>query len=512
LWLAVTRILVLVALVAAGCSGGGSDRPSVGERAGTTTTAAPRDGGVLRVGIETPRSLDPATARSASDAIAADLLYDGLTAVDGKGEVVPALADRWQAAPDQTKWDFHVRTGATFSNGQPVTPAAIVASLERVRSTGSDLLKSGLGVVRSISAPAPDLVHLELTEPFADLPALLSNAGYGVVAPGWTADAPVGSGPFRFDRRDGDVLHLVKTASAGGPHVDGVDLHLGDVAASFDAFKAGKLDVSLVPPSASDEAAEKAGRANFVPYVAEVFYGFNLKSPKFADGRFREAIVHAVDRTAIGDVVYGGAVEPIDGPVPRGLPAFQQKPCNVRCTHDVARAKALLAEAFPPGSGASPPVIAIDYDADSTQEAVAKAIQANLSAVGITATLRPHPVADYAQVVGKGEQELFRLGWVGLYPAADAFLTPLFRSGSDTNVTGFAVPAVDDVLRAARAEPDPAARLEKYRDAERRIMDLVPIVPIAQFETLAVASRRVRGLAFNPLGSFDGSSVWLAGS
>jgi ABC-type transport system substrate-binding protein len=506
-------VVAALALVGGGCSGGGSDRPSVGERAAPTTTETPRDGGVLRVGIEAPRSLDPAGARSPSDAIAADLLYDGLTAVDAKGAVVPALADRWQAAPDQTKWDFHVRTGAMFSNGQPVTPAAIVASLERARSTGTDLLKSGLGVVRSITAPAADLVHLELAEPFADLPALLSNPGYGVVGPGWTADAPVGSGPFRFDRRDGDVLHLVKAGTAAGsPHVDGVDLHLADAATSFEAFKAGTLDVSLVPPSASDEAAEKAGRTNFVPYVAEVFYGFNLKSPKFADGRFREAIVHAVDRKAIGDVVYGGSVEPIDGPVPRGLPAFQPRPCNVRCTHDVARAKALLAEAFPPGSGASPPAIAIDYDADPTQEAVAKAIQANLAAVGINASLRPHPVADYAQVVGKGEQELFRLGWVGLYPAADAFLTPLFRSGSETNVTGFSVPAVDDVLRAARAEPDPAARLEKYRDAERRIMDLVPIIPIAQFETLAVAARRVHGLAFNPLGSFDASSVWLAGS
>jgi ABC-type transport system substrate-binding protein len=505
-------VVAALALVGGGCSGGGSDRPSVGERAAPTTTETPRDGGVLRVGIEAPRSLDPAGARSPSDAIAADLLYDGLTAVDAKGAVVPALADRWQAAPDQTKWDFHVRTAATFSDGQPVTPAAVVASLERARSTGTDLLKSGLGVVRSITAPASDLVHLELAEPFADLPALLSNPGYGVVGPGWTADAPVGSGPFRFAGRDGDVLHLVKATPAASTHLSGVDLHLADAAASFEAFKAGKLDVSLVPPSASDEAAEKAGPANFVPYVAEVFYGFNLKSPKFADGRFREAIVHAVDRKAIGDVVYGGSVEPIDGPVPRGLPASQPRPCGARCTHDVARAKALLAEAFPPGSGASPPAIAIDYDADSTQEAVAKAIQANLSAVGITATLRSHPVADYAQVVGKGEQELFRLGWVGLYPAADAFLTPLFRTGSDTNVTGFSVPAVDDVLRAARAEPDPAARLDKYRDAERRIMDLVPIIPIAQFETLAVASRRVHGLAFTPLGSFDGSSVWLAGS
>lgn len=504
-------VAVAAALVAGACTGGGGDDPTVGERAAPTTTEAPREGGTLRVGIEAPRSLDPAAARSTSDAIAADLLYDGLTAVDDDGNVVAALADRWQAAPDQAKWDFHVRADARFANGEAVTPAAIVASLERVRAVGADLLKSGLGIVRAITAPAPDLVHLELAEPFADLPSLLSNPGYGVVAPGWTPEAPVGSGPFRFDRREADVLHLVRARASAPPYVDGVELHLADSAASFQAFKDGELDVSLVPPAASDEAAERAGRTGFVPYVAEVFYGFNLKSPKFADGRFREAIVRAVDRRAIADVVYGGAVGPIDGLVPRGLPAFQPNPCGARCEHDVDRAKQLLADAFPPG-GAPPPEIAIDYDADPTQEAVARALQANLAAVGITASLRPHPVGDYAEVVGRGEQELFRLGWVGLYPAADAFLTPLFRSGSETNVTGFAVPAVDEVLRAARAEPDAAARVERYRDAERRIMDMVPIIPIAQFETLSVATRRVRGLTFTPLGSFDGTSVWLAAS
>lgn len=496
--------------LAAGCTGGGGDDPSVGEPAAPTTTEAAREGGVLRVGVEAPHSLHPAAARSTSDAIAVDLLYDGLTAVDADGTVVGGLADRWQASPDQTKWDFHVVSGATFSDGQPVTPDSVRASLEGVRASGTDLLKSGLAVVREVTAPAPDLVHFELTEPFADLPALLANPGYGVVAPGWTPEAPVGSGPFRFAGREGDVLRLTRSSETRAL-LDGIDLHLADAAASFQAFKDGDLDVSLVPPSDGDEAAELAGRTGFVPYVAEVFYGFNLKNPKFADPRFREAIVHAVDRRAIADVVYGGAAAPIDGPVPRGLPAFQQTPCGARCAHDVERAKQLLAEVFPPGSAGAPPV-AIDYDADPTQDAVAKALQANLAAVGINASLRPHPVDQYPQIVGRGEQELFRLGWVGLYPAADAFLTPLFRSGSETNVTGFSAPAIDEVLRAARAEPDLAARVERYRDAERRIMDLVPIIPIAQFETLSVATRRVRGLAFNPLGSFDGSSVWLAAS
>ena len=495
---------VLVGIVVSACSGGGGE-PSLGDPSAPTTTEQPRAGGVLRVGIERPASLDPARVRTASEAIAVDLLYDGLTAVDADGRIVPALADRWSATPDQRRWDFHVRGDAAFSNARTITPEDVRASLERVRAEGTDLLKSALATVTAITAPAPDLVHVELSEPLADLPSVLAGPGFGVVAPG---DLGVASGPFVLRSRDDDVVTLVRARD--GVHLDGVELRLADPAASFEALEAGRLDVSVVPSSASEEAAERFGRGGFVPYTAVVFYGFNLKSPKFADVRFREAIMRAIDRRAIASVVYGGVVQPIDGPVPRGLPEFQSRPCGSRCEHSVATARSLLAAAFPPPS--APPTIAIDFDADSTQESVAKAIQANLADVGVKADLRPHPVDAYPAFVGRGEQELFRLGWVGLYPAADAFLTPLFRSGSETNVTGFSAAAVDDVLRAARAEGDAARRIELYRDAERRIMDLVPIVPIAQFETLSAAAPRVRGLRWTPGGTFDGSRVWLAGS
>ena len=80
---------------------------------------------------------------------------------------------------------------------------------------------------------------------------------------------------------------------------------------------------------------------------------------------------------------------------------------------------------------------------------------------------------------------------------------------TSTFASGFSNGGIDDLLKAARQEPDPAKRLGLYQDAERRIMDLVPIIPIAQFQTQSVIGARVAGLVVNPLGTFDAAAVWL---
>ena len=130
-------------------------------------------------------------------------------------------------------------------------------------------------------------------------------------------------------------------------------------------------------------------------------------------------------RNAIVRGIYNGTVNATSRLVPEGIPGSQADPCGAKCAHDPDKAKALLKDAFPTGP---PPSIFIDYDQDTTQEAIAKAMQANLKDVGITADLRPHPYTDYLNFALGGTQELFRLGWGGLtaYPTADAFLTPLF--------------------------------------------------------------------------------------
>jgi ABC-type transport system substrate-binding protein len=347
------------------------------------------------------------------------------------------------------------------------------------------------------------------------LASVLSSPVFGVVpkeaveASGGQAfgDGPVGSGPFRFAGVRESVITL-EPVKGRTTYVQRVELRqFDDVAASYRAFAKGELDWSRVPPDEVAAAASRYGDRAFRPYVGELFYGFNMKNPKFADGRFREAVVHAIDREAIIRAVYGSTVLPMNGLVVAGVAGHVDDACGAACTHDVGRARALVAQVY--GAG-PPPEVNIDYDEDETQTAVARAIQAGLAEAGIKATLRVKPLKDYQTFAVSGQQELFRLGWIGAYPSPDAFLEPLFATGSPSNLTGFSSAEVDAAFASARSEADGVKRLGLYQSAEKQVMAQLPVIPIAQFQLHSVAASGVHALAPTALGTFDASVVWLA--
>lgn len=487
--------------------------------------------GVLRIGLERPQSLDPAQARYPADLLVVDQLFDGLTAYDPATlQAVPALASRWESSPDQKTWSFFLRPGVKFANGRAITAADVQYSLERIARKGSDSpaapqLEPILGFkafnegktesLAGITTPAAGTVKFDLGYALSSFPAVLAFPSFGIVpreaveapspAPQFS-DQPVGSGPFMFRSRSADVLRLMPAAGVKTA-IKGLEIYLGRSSDEpYSAFLRGRLDWTAVPTERVDEVIRDRGRTGFQPYPAELFYGFNMKSPKFADARFREAIVRAIDRSAIVRDVYDGRVRPTAGVVAEGVPGYQANACGDKCAFDPARSKALLADAF--GSKAVPE-INIDFDDDPTQQAVAAAMQANLKAVGITANLRSHTYADYLKFASSGKQELFRLAWIGAYASPDAFLTPLFYSGRPDNVTGFANSDFDAMIRAAREQPDPAKSLQAYQAAEKFLMAQLPVMPIAQYETHTLASARVRDLTMSAFGTFDASRVRL---
>lgn len=512
---------VVLLTVLAGCR----DHPAA-ERRGPDD-APP---GVLRVGIERPQSLDPAQARTPGELLVADQLFDGLTAYDPETLAVqPALAVSWNASADQRKWDFTLRPGATFANLRVVSSADVKYTLDRIAKKGSSSPAAaqleGVAGFRAVNlegkgeslsgvtTPAPDVVRIELEQPLSSLPAVLGHPTFGIVpresvtaeSPGFAVH-PVGSGPLMLESRRDDLLHLIPSPGTSNLPLRAVDFYLEeDAAAAYESFLAGRLDWTSVPPDRVEQVAERQGPSASRPYLGELFYGFNLKNPKFADVRFRQAIVAAIDRDAIVRVVYGPSARVLKGLIPEGIPGAQADACGERCNRDPNRARALVAEAFPPGKAV--PEVQIDFDDDGTQRAVAQAIQANLREVGIPATLRPHSYADYLRFAISGQQELFRLGWIGAYPTADAFLTPLFQSGLRDNITGFSSTVVDNTLKNGRAEADETKRIGAYQAAEKLVLDQMPIVPLAQFQFQSVSSDRVSGLIVSGLGTFDATKV-----
>lgn len=512
--------MVLLAVVVVGpASPGGGDG---GARSG---------GGTLRIGVAPVGSLDPAQARSIEQVLVAAQLFDSLTGYDPTTlEPVPALAAGWEAAPDQRRWTFRLRPGAVFANGRAVTSADVKYSFERVArrgsgSPGAELLQavSGYGAFRNgapdlagVTAPSPDVVKIALDQPMAVLASVVASPVLSVVAKEAVeaevpfAEAPVGSGPFRLVSAEEGVLSLAPSPGVGAAvALAGVDvIQYADLRAAYVAFTRGQVDWARVPPDEVETAARRYGDGAFRPFVAELFFGFNLRSPKLGDARVREAIVRGIDRRAVVAAVYHGTATPAAGIVVDGLPGAQADGC-ARCGHDPERSRQLLAEVFGPGG---PPEVTLDYDADGTQEAMARVVQASLASVGIPVTLRPTSPQTYDRHILSGDQEVFRLGWIAAYPSPDAVLWPLFRSGSVDNLTGFAEPAVDDLLSAARSEADPARRTALYQEAERAIMDAVPVIPMAQLQLQSVVSRRVRGLIVTSMGTFDAAAVSLAGA
>jgi ABC-type transport system substrate-binding protein len=533
-----TAALAAAALLLAGaCGDDGGDAATTTTTEATDTTGpdGQQAGGVLRMGLGAlDESLDPATARpdSPTSSIAADLLWDGLTSLPTGATVAEAaVAASWSATDDVRTWTFELDGDLAFDDGSPITAEDVERSLERVVSLGSaSLTASRLDTVEGyqafldaggrladadlagIEATGDATVEIRLTRPMASLPELLAAPAYGIVgerpAEGDGAEPLplLTSGPFRLVDRTDAIVRLER-APGREPLLDGVELHLYDDAArAYADFRAGELDWSLVPPAEAEAAVAEHGDDHVTPFQAERFYGFNLADDTFADVRFRRAVALAIDAVAIAESLVGPVSEPLVGIVPSGVPGADPARCGDACRYDRAASEALLAEAFP---GGDVPVVPVDFPDVADEAAAATALGTALEAVGVPVDLRPHPPAGFSRFAVSGEQGLASLGWVGVQALPEDYVDRLFRTGAPDNLVSFTSSTVDDLLDRAATTLDADERSRLVGEAEAAVLDVVAVVPVAQFVVLAVATPAVRDLRLGVTGTFDAERAWL---
>lgn len=464
-----------------------------------------RDGDTMREGLVRLASDDPARAQSVSERVVADELYDGLTQWDpGKQSAVPALAKSWTVSPDGLSWTFTLLdTKAT--NGELVTADDVKKSFDHVadKATKSPLAES-MAIIKGIDVVDGKNVRINLNAPFADLDALLSNPAFGIVH--YSGDKTFGSGTYVLADKTPDTWKL-KKVDGGVTHLDEVDITFyNDASAAYTDFKAGKLDWSPVAPADAKDAGSQYGTDLFKPSLRTVSLSFNLNNPKFSDIRFREAIVRAVERAAVATKLDINA-SVLNGVVPEGVVGEQAGGCGSLCFHDRDRAKQLVKDVFPDGA----PSITIDVVKGSPfTDASTQQIVDDLSQVGVTATIRATDADKFGAVTVDPNREMFQTSWSGAYPTSGAFIDPLYRSGSVSNVSGLKNNDVDKHLDDAFKNQSTDGRINDYRDAEKSVMNQLPVLPIAQFPTDSVKSARMRGISILPTGAFDISNVWAA--
>jgi ABC-type transport system substrate-binding protein len=463
-------------------------------------------GGTFRFPLfHIPTSLDPVKDELISTSHVVQQVYDGLVAFDSNLRVVPGLAESWTVSRDGKKYVFTLRKGVHFHNGNEVTPSDVVASLTRlfdpanVTSTkeylnrikgGMDFKEGKAGSISGISAPSDTKVMVELTEPYAPFLSVLAMPIAKVVPESMIKDAgaplgkrPVGTGPFSFHSwADGEItLKANGDYFQGAPELEEIKFIFypgEDRDKAFPDFIDGKLDGCPIPGSADPEALRKDGYQVLIrPRISLMFYGMNIRKPPLDDPQVRKALMLALDKDRLAREVMGSKYPPAYQILPPGMPGYS--PENALAVHDRGRAEQHLQKSRYPGGKDMPELVIASVSHSDLAKRELEMFRQSLDGLGIQ--LKPLFVENwetFKKGIQEGRYSLYRYALYADIPDPDDLLPDLVETGASHNFTGFGNPDIDSIIRNARGEPDPVKRISMYREAERKVLDDSPLIPV----------------------------------
>jgi peptide/nickel transport system substrate-binding protein len=308
---------------------------------------------ILGVPLEPPH-LDPtAGAAAAIDEVLYANVFEGLTRIGPKGEVLPALAESWEISDDGKTYTFKLHTGVKFHDGSAFDAEDVKFSLDRARAPDSvNAQKVLFEPIENVEVVDPATVKIKLKRPFG---SFLYNLGWGdavIVAPesaDTNKEKPVGTGPFTFQNwAKGSSITLAKNPDYWGEaaFLEKAEFRIvPDAAAAIPALLSG--DVQAFPFFQPEGVEQIQGDPRFKIVVGstegETILSMNNKKPPFDNLKVRQAVSYALDRQAIIDGASAGLGVPIGSHFAPHNPAYVD--LTGTYPHDVERAKELLKEA-----------------------------------------------------------------------------------------------------------------------------------------------------------------------
>ncbi|MBI5881772.1 MAG: ABC transporter substrate-binding protein [Elusimicrobia bacterium] len=277
--------------------------------AGEARSASPRHELVVCDDVVAPATLDPHRQFSEKSHTLLQQVYEGLVRFDPEGRVEPALAVSWERV-GPLRMRFHLRPGVRFHDGTPLDAEAVRQSIRRITDPATGF--PGLGFITTVEKA--EVVDPETVEVFTRVPdGLLLNrmAGFVLIVPPARADGreaslaehPVGTGPFRFVRRDLENRRIVLEANEdywlkGHPKFQGLVFKFLPSEEQVEALLQGEVDLVTELPGTATLRVMKSGTAKVVKKVS--FYtaaaSVNGQAGPMADQRVRQAINHAIDK------------------------------------------------------------------------------------------------------------------------------------------------------------------------------------------------------------------------
>ncbi|MEM7735618.1 MAG: ABC transporter substrate-binding protein [Deinococcota bacterium] len=429
-------------------------------------------------------TLDPTMNRETSTFNILLNIYDGLLFKEADGSFSPGLAESWQRIDDLT-WEFTLREGVTFHNGEALTAEAVAFTINRILDPETESpIARGFAFIESIDVTGELNFTITTSSPqplaesyFAELLTIPPGYFEEVGAEAF-AESPIGTGPFVVDSWQRDVA-VQMTANPdywrGLAGIDSLEFRpVPEALTRFSSLAAGEADLivnvpaSLVPSIESNDAL----KLDTIAGARVIFIGMNtLADSPVQDPLVRQALNYAVDVEAIIAGVLGGLATPtttlltdIDLGYNAALDPYP---------YDPERARELLAEAGY-GDGLSLRLETPNGRYVSDVQ-VAQAIAAQLEAVGVTVDFE---VREYGAYVGDlfagNAPDLFLLGWGNAVFDADFILYPLTRT--EGLLSFYSNPDLDTFLDEGSTSVDADVRRQAYEGATVLLQEEAPFI------------------------------------
>lgn len=477
----------------------------------------------LRTNIpDDPAQIEPITQ---SELIASDVIrhmYEGFTALDPQGELIPALAVDWQAHDDNLGFRFHLREGVKFHSGRTFTAADVKFTFEQLllpenrggahtrylrNVVGASAMRNGetselVGVrvvdrhTVDVRFTKPDVLFPMYPLSFIDRRAIESGDVLSL------RERSAGTGPFRLEswRRGREVVLARHDEYWGGRPAlsEVVFLIVPNAHTAISMYEADELDLFFADQTTirrvmRDSAFDGQRMRVTAAQIQYLGMNQNLYIP-FRDIRIREAVCRTLDRKAMVEGLHAGAAAPLYGQTAPHVAGYN--PDVVPIEYDPARARELLADAGYPGGRGLPPVN-VTGTFPNKDELVYIASQLRQE-LGFPVEVEIMERGSYIMNLNAGYIAFFPWGWAADYSDAMYFLGQVWHGSSVYNRSRWQNSRFDALIDRARETLDDSKRFELYRRAENILLDDWGTCPTTVKEQVVLKKDYVWGVQLTP--------------
>ncbi len=455
-------------------------------------------------------------------------IYQSLLTYDFDLNPMPSLAREWEVADDGLTYTFHLQEGVTWHDGEAFTAADAVFSLDEFLPETHPRWRQLYRNVASIDAPDDHTLVIELEEPFPAFIMAFETASAPMIPKHlyegtdyrdneWN-QTPIGTGPFKFEEWNrGSSIHLVRNDDYwkdGKPYLDEIYFEvIPDAASRVTALETQRVHMSRgedieffdVPRVAQLDHLEVTtqGWEMFAPHA---WLEFNVREEPISDKRFRQAVMHAIDREFILNNIFFGSGNVATGPISSSTLFYDD---NVpEYEYDPDRARELLDEMGlePDGNGVRTELRLLPIPYGEAWDRLGEYVRQQLIEVGIQTDLEAADAGTWAERVANWDYDmtfnyLYQYGDPAIGVSRSYISDNIQRGTLFTNTMGYENEEVDRLFEEAAREIDPERRQELYTEVQQILVEEVPVGWLIELEFPTIYDVRFENLVTTAIGT-----------